>query len=498
MEHTVLQLLENANRRAGKQIALLDDKYQLTYEELREKALIIANFIASWDVTKRAVVVLAERDIRCVALFWGVLYSGNFYVPLNYKENKGILCELLKKIHPTGILCCYENREIEELCIGLKIEYGCFDKIIHDQTRLDWHKIHILESDPAYMVFTSGSTGVPKGVIKSHHSVMSFIKSFLDTFSFQQEDVFGNQAEFDYDVAAKDIYLTAAVTAKLVIIPRKCFLMPVKLMQYLQEQKINTLIWAAAAVRLVAQSGCLEKYYKNLKIKKVFFSGEELRKEEISVWVKSLPTACYVNLYAPSEVTGNCLYYQLDNIHIPLKLPLGIPFQNCEILLLNDNLELAGEHEQGEICVRSPFLAMGYYKDLEQTKEKFIQNPLNDDYIDYIYRTGDLAKYVNGNLYFLGRKDEQIKFMGHRIELFEVESVFLQVSEAKKCCCILADFTLVLFYIGAVDIPKAIGNMKAIVPKYKIPQKFIELKDFPENERGKVDRRKLKEQYKES
>ena len=99
---------------------------------------------------------------------------------------------------------------------------------------------------------------------------MSFIKSFLDTFSFQQEDVFGNQAEFDYDVAAKDIYLTAAVTAKLVIIPRKCFLMPVKLMQYLQEQKINTLIWAAAAVRLVAQSGCLEKYYKNLKIKKVF------------------------------------------------------------------------------------------------------------------------------------------------------------------------------------------------------------------------------------
>lgn len=497
MEHTVLHFLEDACKRSGDSIALLDEKRSFTYQELRKNALKVGNSICKWNEKKQAVVVLSERDIRCIAMFWGVLYSGNFYVPINYKTNKGIFFELIKETHIVGILCCEDNKEIEEICKKLKIKYSYFEQMVSGESVNDIQDIRILENDPAYMVFTSGSTGIPKGIVKSHHSIVSFVKSFQKEFQFQKDDVFGNQAEFDYDVAAKDIYMSASVGAKLSIIPKKCFLMPVKLMQYIEKWEINTLIWAAAAVRLVANSGCLEKYHHNLKIKKVFFSGEELARETVEEWVRFLPDVQYVNLYAPSEVTGNCLYYKIDITNIPHKLPLGIPFDNVEILLFNDNLKLAGENEQGEICVRGSFVSLGYYCDMIQTKEKFIQNPLHNNYIDLIYKTGDMAKYVNGELYFLGRKDYQIKFMGHRIELFEIEEVFIQASGAKQCCCVFEDSSLILFYLGPLEIDKAINNMKDILPKYKIPQKFIELTEFPENARGKVDRRKIISKYKE-
>lgn len=497
MKHTALQFLENAYDKSGDCTALFDEKRSFTYRELRQTALRIGTYIHEWNASNKPVVVLSERDARCIAMFWGILYSGNFYVPLNYKSNQRIFHRLLQQIRPAGVLCCDDNPKIAELCRSLNIKYGCFEQMnahpIHDSL----YSIRILESSPAYMVFTSGTTGMPKGIVKSHHSIVSFVNSFQETFHFQKKDIFGSQAEFDYDVAAKDIYLTAAASAKLGILPRKCFLMPVKLIEYLSEWNINTLIWAAAAVRLMAQNGCLEKYHKDLKIEKVFFSGEELSQEDLKTWVQFLPNASYVNLYAPSEVTGNCLYYKVDNAHIPKKLPLGVPFDNIEVLVLNENLKPAGENEQGEICVQGPFLSMGYYKDMAQTNEKFIQNPLHSDYIDFLYRTGDIAEYVNHELYFLGRKDYQIKFMGHRIELFEIEAIFSQVSEAEQCCCVMIDSALILFYTGSVDVEKALEKMKRTAPKYKIPQKFVQLAEFPVNDRGKIDRQTLIKKYKE-
>lgn len=498
MEQTVLHFLEDTYNRQKEQTAVFDDIHRFTYQELRRNALKIANYILEWNCRKRGIIVLSERDARCVVMFWGILYSGNFYVPINYKANKGVFREMLDKIRPAGILCCDEDEEIKELCDERNIKYACFGQMVSGQTEYGIPDIRILESDPAYMVFTSGSTGIPKGIIKSHHSVVSFVNSFFNVFSIQQENVFGNQAGFDYDVAAKDIYLSAAAGAGLGIIPGKCFLMPVKLMQYLQKWKISTLVWAAAAVRLVAKSGALEKYYKKLQINKVFFSGEELAQKELCPWVHFLPDVLYVNLYAPSEVTGNCLYYKVDNQHIPSKLPLGVPFDNTEILLLNEDMKPVGENEEGEICVRGPFLSMGYYADLEQTREKFIQNPMHNDYIDYIYRTGDIAKYDKGGLYFLGRKDYQIKFMGHRIELFEIESVFMNISKVSECCCVLVNPELVMFYKKPVDTGDVIKRMKDILPKYKIPRKFIGVQDFPRNARGKIDRKELVKEYKES
>lgn len=497
MNHTALSFLEKAQKEAGKKEALMDEKQSYSYDEVRSYALKVGGGIRKWNQTRKPVVVLSERDIRCVVMFWGVLYSGNFYVPLNYKNNKGIFKDLLENIKPVGILSCERDEEVENICRELGIQYDYFEQMCFYEEDKSLLEQNILDEDPAYMVFTSGSTGLPKGVVKTHRSIVKFVESFTETFSIGQEDVFGNQAEFDYDVAAKDIYLSVCAKAKLAVIPKKCFLMPVKLMQYLEEKNVNTLIWSVAAMRFVVKSECLKKYAENVNIEKVFFSGEVLSQDEIKHWVTYLPNALYVNLYAPSEVTGNCLYYIVDNANVPKRLPLGKAFRNIEVMLINEEKGLVKEGELGEICVRGGFLSSGYYADEEKTKEKYIQNPLHQNYIDLVYRTGDMAKYENGELYFCGRKDYQIKFMGHRIELFEIEHVFSQVTGIEKSCCALIEGELVLFYEGQTDSVEVIKKMREIVPKFKIPKKFVALKEFPKNQRGKTDRQKIIDNYRE-
>ncbi len=501
----VVDYLESAKERYPARIAVLDENRQCTYQELWESAIGIAGAIRKMGIYGRPIVVASERNAHCLELFWGILCSGNAYVPLNYKADRRMFEEALKIVRPAAIFSCGFSDELVDAAGRIGAPYRSYLELRGAdsagseadgcQDIDEVYPAHRVESDIAYIVFTSGTTGIPKGVAKSHRAIKAFIGSFTEIFSFSSNAVFGNQAEFDYDVAAKDIFLSAYLGATLAIIPRKCFLMPARLMGFLAAHRVSILIWAAAAIRLAARSGCLRSA-ECPPLEQVFFSGESLDVGDLTEWIGRFPGARFVNLYAPSEVMGNCMHYEADPAALPDRLPLGIPFPNTDILVLDDEGHEIAEGETGELYVRGDFIAAGYYGMPEETRERFMQNPLHDDYIDIVYRTGDFAKMEGGMLFFQGREDDQIKFMGHRIELSEIEHAFSELGMGESCCCFLkAQNEMVLFHTSELCADEIRGRLLGHLPKYKVPTLYERVEGFKANARGKVDKKRMMEDY---
>ena len=277
----------------------------------------------------------------------------------------------------------------------------------------------MIDTDPLYANFTSGSTGTPKGVVVSHRSVLDFIDVFAPLFHITDKDRIANQAPFDFDVSVKDIYSAVKTGATLVIVPKALFSRPVQLLDYLCENRVTTLIWAVSALCLITTFHGLD-YRVPETVQKVLFSGEVMPVKHLANWRSHLPHAMFVNLYGPTEITCNCTYHILQpGRGYKHGIPIGQAFPNEHVFLLDEQNQLVTQPGmEGEICVRGTALALGYFKAPEQTAAAFTQNPLQTWYPERIYRTGDLGRYgEGGDLYFAGRKDFQIKHMGHRIEL---------------------------------------------------------------------------------
>ena len=219
----------------------------------------------------------------------------------------------------------------------------------------------------------------------------------------------------------------------------------------------------------------------------------------LNIWRQYLPDAMYVNLYGPTEITCNCMYYivdrEFDNTE---KLPLGKAFENERILVLNEDNKKIKVGEKGEICVAGTCVGLGYYNNFERTAMAFVQNPLNTSYPEIIYRTGDMAELKeDGNYYFAARKDFQIKHMGHRIELEEIETHLQAIDGVHRACCMFDEVKnkIVACYQGTLEKNDIIASLKDNLPKYMIPSIYYKLDAMPLTKNGKVDRNKLKNEY---
>ena len=354
-----------------------------------------------------------------------------------------------------------------------------------------------IDTDILYVLFTSGSTGNPKGVVLSHKAVISYISWFTETFNINPETILGNQTPFYFSMSVSDIFSTIYSGATMCIIPKMYFSFPIKLIQYLNENKVNTIYWVPSAYGIVANLGIFENI-KPEYLKKALFAGEVMPMKILNLWRKNLPDVQYANLFGPTETTDICTYYIVDRkFRNNESLPIGKACNNCGVLIIKDDGKEAKKGEEGELCIRGSFLANGYYNNLEKTKEVFVQNPLNTIFPEIIYKTGDIVKYnKNNELIYISRKDFQIKHMGYRIELGEIEKAVYDIEYILLCACIYNVKTshIVLYYqSNKVTIDEIFTKLKKKVPNYMMPNEVIKLDKMPINSNGKIDRKKLKE-----
>jgi len=284
----------------------------------------------------------------------------------------------------------------------------------------------------------------------------------------------------------------------LYIIPKILFPQPVRLLEYLKENRINTIFWVPSALMVVSKLKAFRNVDLTDTLKRVLFCGEVMPNKQLNIWRKYLPDALYANLYGPTEITDACTYYIVDReFQDDESLPIGIPMKNTEIMVLDDENRLVTEPGVvGELCVRGTGVATGYYKNPEKTAQAFVQNPLNDAYEEKIYRTGDLVEYNEyRELIYLSRKDFQIKHMGHRIELGEIETAVSSLPDVTMNCCLYDEkhSKIVLFLDKNMTKDEVNGALANMVPEYMLPGKVIFMEVMPLNANGKIDRVALKE-----
>ncbi len=495
----IIHYLDQSSRRFPQKTALIDEHEQITFLELKRRADKIATgLIHRFDTRNKPYVVLINRDAASICAFLGVAASGNFYVPVDMTQPIERLRTILSQIEPTAVISVHQNVPEELVPACPVLDYEDLVSTAADLNAVGERIWTTVETDPLYAICTSGSTGVPKAVLISHQAVNDFIPVFTKTFGFSEEDIFGNQAPFDFDVSVKDIYSVLYLGATLYVIPKTCFSMPKRLVEVLDDYRITVVIWAVSAL-CVAATFNVFKHRVPSALRKVLFSGEVMPIKMLNIWRSYLPDAMYVNLYGPTEITCNCMYYIVDReFDLTEKLPLGKTFANREVLVLKEDGTLAGVGEEGELCVRGTSLAIGYYRNPEKTAEVFVQNPLNRDYPDRIYRTGDLVQVLaEGEYVFSARKDFQIKHMGHRIELEEIESLIGATDGVLRTCCIFDDVhnKIVAFYVGEADKTEIIMALRKKLPKYMLPNIFCSVDAMPLTKNGKIDRKQLKADY---
>ena len=502
----VLTYLETAVLKYPNKIAVVDENDKCTYLELSEGAMQIGMMVAKNTVPRKPVVVFMDKSIIALKSFMGIVYAGCFYTLLDpsFPECR-IKCIL--EILDAQLVLTTEKYYSKFVGIGYNADVLNVDEILAaDVNDADYQLLEIIrqkmiDTDPLYCNFTSGSTGNPKGVLVAHRSVIDFIDCFSATFDINENDVIGNQAPFDFDVSVKDIYTSLKLCATLVIIPKSYFMFPKAVIDMIEKNEVTTLIWAVSALCMISRLHGL-KYKTPKSINKIFFSGECMPVKQLNIWKSYYPNALFVNLYGPTEITCNCTYHVIDREYRDdERIPIGKAFSNERVFLLNyENEEISPDihNIQGELCVAGTSLALGYYRNPEMTKKAFTFNPLNKDYFEMIYRTGDLAYWGDdGCLYFAGRKDFQIKHMGHRIELEEIESVLGTVNIVKHACCFYDETKnkIVAYYEGIEDKNAIIAEMKQKVPDYMVPNVFVCVDEIPLNKNGKTDRSRLKELY---
>lgn len=496
-----LEYLENSAEKYPDKTAFADDERSFTFSGLMiQSKSAAAELIRRGVSVRNRVAVLVDRTAVSLIGCFAALYAGASYVPIDVKMPHERMSNILSQISADAV---FYSKKDEKNALTLSDHKNVI--CIEDAAETDFSDVNfasvrerVLDIDPAYMIFTSGSTGRPKGIPISHRALIDFTEWMSDFCGITSDDVLGNQAPFYFDLSVKDIYQTLRCGCTTYILPKKLFMFPTLLIDRLNGKNVTALIWATSAFRLAADSGIFEK--KSVRsLKKVILGGEALLAKHLNIWKDAHPGCEFINLYGPTEVTVDCTAYRIDrDFSDGEPIPIGKACRNMEVILLDDRLNQVPDGEPGEICVRGIGLALGYFGDPEKTAKSFIDNPLNPYYPEKLYRTGDIAKIgADGNLYFLARKDEQIKHMGYRIELGEIETVLSSVSGIGEVICLFDDIedAIVCCAATSLDAGEIISAVRSRLPKYMMPNVWKLTSRLPHNANGKIDRAALKREY---
>lgn len=492
----ILQYLEATEKKFPNKTAFSDGNVYKDFKTLLCESKSIGNFLLSNNIKNAPIMVLMNKHPDTMSTFFGIIYAGCFYVAIDRDMPKLRIKLIMESLNPKAIIYDKSNEKLAKE-ISEDINSYLFSDIseyeINDISLISVRESSI-DTDPIYTVFTSGSTGVPKGVCACHRSLIDYTETLCEAVGFNSDTVFGNQTPLYFDAPMKEIMPTLKFGATTYFIPKQLFMFPMKLCDFLNEHKINTVCWVVSALTMISSLGVLEKNPpKYLKL--VCFGSEVFPITQYNMWREAIKDARFINLYGPTEATGMSCYWKADReLEENEAIPIGRPFRNTKVLLLSEKGEEVPYGDVGEIYLRGTCVTLGYYNNKEKTDEAFVQNPLNKAYPELVYKTGDLAKYNKyGELVFVSRKDSQIKHMGHRIELGEIEAAVSTCKEIHRACCVYnKDIKKIfLYYTGNIEVNALLKYLKDALPRYMLPLVCERLESMPLTDNGKLNRKLL-------
>ncbi|ELK0804344.1 AMP-binding protein [Campylobacter coli] len=473
------------------------ERKEITYKDFdlfsKKLASEILKTLKNNKPTQAPVLIILPKRIDCLISFFGVALSGNFYTLLDEKSPKERVEKVIEVLKPKLFITSKDlnfNLDLPTLYTQ------DFENFNIDESLIKHAKEKHIDTNLLYVFFTSGSTGIPKGVSIAHRSVIDYAFHFCEAFEVDENEIIANQAPLYVDASLPDILATIKPSATLHLIPNHLFAFPNKILDYLEQEKITMIFWKPTVLIYFIKDQDNLKNYPLKNLNKILIGGEIMPIKQLNIWRKHLPNALFANCYGPTEITDVCCYYILDREFSENEiLPIGKACKNTELLVFDENMNFISPKQigiKGELYVRGTSLSLGYYNDKEKTKQAFIQNPLHDNYLDLLYKTGDIVSYNEfGELLCYGRADNQIKYMGHRIELGEIESVINSHVNIKNSACIFKE-DIICFYESEEEINFK-DFLKDKLPSYMIPKNFIKLDKFKLNQNGKIDRKVLKE-----
>ena len=500
MYNNMIKYFEDTVKKYPDKVCIVDRDENITFKTLEKNSKFLAkHFFQLMDGEKNKPIAVFlpkckevyEVDIACT-------YSGNIFMNLDIKTPIARIKNIIDLINPMVIIT---NKQLKS-----KVASEINDVMIIDIDELKQKENNLpeeilkqriekmIDTDPFCIINTSGSTGTPKGVVLNHKSFFDFITWSIDKFQFDGSERIGALSPVVFDIYDYELCLMMVLGSTIVLLDGSLAVFPIKLLEYVKRHEINFIFWVPSIMVNIANMDLLSKISLD-SLKTVWFAGEVFPTKQFNYWQENLPDTTFVNLYGPIEITLDCTYYVVNRkFNDSESLPIGYACENTDVLILNDSDQICSKNEIGELCVRGTSLAMGYYNNPEKTADAFVQNPLNHNYPELIYRTGDMA-YVNDKdeIIFKGRKDSLIKHMGYRIELGEIEHVLIDTLHLVEYACVVYQYEkkeITLFYeqkenITDQDIRRELSK---IFPKYMIPTIYFKMDELPRNTNGKIDR----------
>ncbi|MBW4669172.1 MAG: amino acid adenylation domain-containing protein [Cyanomargarita calcarea GSE-NOS-MK-12-04C] len=470
------------------------------YSELSKSAHQLARVLLSHGVKQGEVVaVFGQRSFGAIAAMMGVLLSGGVLLNIDPKlpvhRQQVMLQEAKAK--------CLLHIDSESL---QKPKWEYLDIISVDPDTgvslyIDNESLHLPKlsgDDAAYIFFTSGTTGVPKGVLGCHKGMGHFLTWQRQTFEVGQKDRSAQLTGFSFDVILRDVFLPLTSGATLCLPKEGDELEPARILQWLEQEQISLI----HTVPSLAQSWLVNvpPDVSLNALRCVFLAGEPLKDTLIRQWRKIFPQSGeIVNLYGPTETTMAKCYYRVTPETVQKVQPIGSSLPETQALVFAENNQLCGIGEPGQIVIRTPFRSLGYINTSISDSSRFVKNPNRNDEQDLLYYTGDRGRYrPDGSLEILGRMDRQVKIRGVRIELGEIETVLGEHPLVRSVVAIAredqpGDQRLVAYIVPQEEV--TINELRRFLnqklPTYMIPSAFVMLDGLPLTPNGKVDRQAL-------
>jgi len=521
MPYILQQLLtENAERYADKP-AVWARSRTLSYRELNRRSNQLAHFLRARGVKKGdRVGIFFPKAVESLVAMFGALKAGAVYVPLDPQQPAERISYIISNCGIKGLITQEDRLALLDPAAIPSVEFALLNHEYSNGTqRPDTFAWSALESFPAshppelqatttdlaYILYTSGSTGRPKGVMLSHQNALTFVEWCAETFHIQSEDHVSNHAPLHFDLSVFDVYNGIKAGATVYMVPDETAVFPAALANWIEQQQIS--VWysvPSALVYLVLHGRISAEKFRRLRI--ILFAGEVFPQKYLKQLAEKVSHVELYNLYGPTE-TNVCTYYQVDRAKLPEmdKLPIGRACSNTEVFAVDDDDQIIDEvGKVGELYVRGPSVTPGYWGDREKTERMCVPNRFQANFEEKMYRTGDLVMPdENGDYYFLGRRDNQIKSRGYRIELGEIEAALLSHPGVCEAAVIaIPDDEIgnrikafVMLHAGVSLTGVELQQHSALhVPKYMIPESIdVRESALPKTSTGKIDRVQLRQ-----